>query len=78
MAEAHYKTRILPDGHLPLPDGFPATAGQEVEVTVTAGPATDKVDGWDTVEYLLQKWAGCVRGSGEGVAERHDDFLYGR
>ncbi len=34
MTPVHYKTRILPDGHLSVPEEFHARAGDEVEVTL--------------------------------------------
>ncbi len=34
MTPYHYKARILPDGHLPVPDDCHLRAGEEVEVTI--------------------------------------------
>jgi len=79
MAPIHYKAKILPDGHLPVPEGLQARAGDEVEVTIHPSVPTDgEAAARQRAEYLLRKWAGIGRGSGSGVAERHDDILYGR
>jgi hypothetical protein len=79
MAPFRYLAKILPDGQLPVPAEFPCRAGEEVEVTLRAlddGNRAAKAE--VQAKYLLQRWAGVGRGSGSGVAEQHDDHLYGR
>ena len=79
MTPFHYKARILPDGHLPVPKDFPVQAGEEVEITLLAGgQANGAAQARERAEHLLKAWAGVGRGSGTGVAERHDEHLYGR
>jgi hypothetical protein len=34
MTPFHYKAKILPDGHLPVPEDCHVRAGEEVEVTL--------------------------------------------
>ena len=79
MTPFHYKARILPDGHLPLPESFQGHAGEEVEVTVQS---SEKVNGAAEAElradHLLRTWVGVGRGSGRGIAESHDEHLYER
>ena len=36
MTPVRYAAQVLPDGHLPLPDGFPAKAGDTVQITVSS------------------------------------------
>lgn len=79
MSPFHYKARILPDGHLPLPESFPGRAGEEVEVTLLpteGGDGTGEAE--ERADHLIKKWAGRGQGSGKGVAEHHDDHLYGQ
>ncbi len=79
MTPAHYTAKVLPDGHLPLPKDFPVRAGDEVEITVAPAVPPAPADGLDArTRRFLEKWVGAGAGSGEGVAERHDDFLYER
>lgn len=78
MTPIHYTTRVLPDGHLPLPKDFPAKAGEEVDVTLMPPPEVGPSDAERRADHLLHHWAGVGRGSGAGIAERHDDFLYDR
>ncbi len=79
MTPYHYKAKILPDGHLPVPDDCHAHAGDEVEVTLLpASHGNGASEATQRADYLLKKWAGTGHGSGSGVAERHDDHLYGR
>ena len=79
MTPFRYKARILPDGHLPVPEEFHPKAGQEVEVSIsTPEAANGEAEAARCSEHLLARWAGAGRGSGTGVAERHDDHLYRR
>lgn len=79
MTPYHYKARVLPDGHLPLPQGFPARTGEELEVTVSSAPGSNgEQESAQRSEHLLKTWAGVGRGSGAGVAAQHDECLYGR
>lgn len=75
MMSIHYSTKVLPDGHLPLPREFGAKTGEEVEVTV-AHRLPPNGDAERRADHLLRQWAGVGRGSGQGVAARHDEFLY--
>jgi hypothetical protein len=79
MAPVRYSAKILPDGHLPLPEGFLGRVGDEVRVTLDAGqPELEPAEAERRAAYLLDSWAGRARGTGSGVAERHDEILYGR
>ncbi len=79
MTPFHYKARILPDGHLPLPESFHGQAGEEVEVTVLPSGEQDGAAAvTERAEHLLRTWTGVGRGSGRGVAESHDEHLYER
>jgi hypothetical protein len=78
MSSISYCARVLPDGHLPIPAGAPVGVGDLVQVTLTPIPSDDDVDALRQSEYLFQHWCGAARGSGRGVAEHHDDELYGR
>ena len=75
-----YTAKVLTDGHLPLPRGLRAHKGEELDVTVI--PADRGGNG--TAEnrkksaYLMKHWMGASRGCGTNVAEKHDDYLYGR
>lgn len=76
MTPLHYTAKVLPDGHLPLPREFEARAGEEVDVIV-AHLSPPNGDPEVRADHLLQHWAGIGRGSGTGVAARHDDLLFG-
>ena len=79
MTPFHYKAKILPDGHLPLPESFRGRTGEEVEVTLLpAESGNGMAEAEGRADHLLKEWAGIGRGSGKGSAERHDDILYGR
>jgi len=79
MTPFHYKAKILPDGHLPVPEECHVGAGEEVEVTLLpAEHCNGAAEAKERAEHLLKKWAGVGRGSGSGVAEHHDEHLYGR
>ena len=79
MTPFRYKAKILPDGHLPVPDDFHGRAGEELDVTLSPAEEVDgAAEASKRADHLLQKWAGIGRGSGSGVAERHDDHLYER
>jgi hypothetical protein len=79
MTPFHYKAKILPDGHLPVPEDCHVQAGEEVEVTLLpAKNGNGAAEAKERAEYLLKRWAGVGRGSGSGVAEHHDEHLYGR
>ena len=79
MTPFRYKARILPDGHLPVPEEFHPKAGQEVEVSITSPEDTNgEAEALRRSDHLLKRWAGAGRGSGTGVAGSHDDHLYRR
>ncbi len=79
MTPFHYKARILPDGHLPVPEDCHVRAGEEVEVTILSTASENGAEEAALrAEHLLKTWAGAGRGSGRGVAERHDEHLYER
>ncbi len=79
MTPFRYKAKILPDGHLPLPGDFPVRTGEEIEVTLSpAEPGNGAAEAIRRADHILERWAGVGRGGGSGVAERHDDHLYGR
>jgi hypothetical protein len=79
MTPFRYKARILPDGHLPVPEEFHPKAGQEVEVSITSSEdGNGEAEALQRADHLLRRWAGVARGSGTGVAGSHDDHLYRR
>jgi hypothetical protein len=79
MSPVRYTTRIFPDGHLPLPDGFTGKVGEEIQVTLQSGIADlEQATAEQRSACLLECWAGRARGTGEGVSARHDEFLYGQ
>lgn len=79
MAPFRYKARILPDGHLPVPEEFHPKAGQEVEVSISpAEDADGEGEALKRADHILARWTGVGRGSGTGVAASHDDHLYRR
>jgi hypothetical protein len=79
MTPFRYKARILPDGHLPVPEEFHPKAGQELEVSISSPEdANGDAEAIRRAEHLLNRWVGVGRGSGTGVAESHDDHLYRR
>lgn len=78
MTPFHYKARILPDGHLPLPKGFSAVEGEEVDVTIVpVNGRNSESEAGERTDYVLKTWSGVGHGSGKGVAEQHDEQLYG-
>jgi hypothetical protein len=79
MKPIHDTAKVLPDGHLPLPEDFQVRAGEEVDVVITALlPGNGDAEAPSRADHLLRDWAGIGRGSGAGVAERHDGILYPR
>jgi hypothetical protein len=78
MTPLQYNARILADGHLPLPAGFSARAGDEVLVTLTPLAPEDDASiarrQWDRVAREIE---GRVASGLPDVAEHHDDHLYG-
>ena len=80
MSEYRYHARILPDGHLPVPEGTPVQIGDEVDVVITPRPDANggaEVENRRRAQRLLTRWAGVFRSGKGDVAERHDDYLYG-
>jgi hypothetical protein len=77
MTPIRYTANVLADGHLPLPKDVPFKAGDPDEVTLVAVGDGKDAEVPDHAGYLIKHWAGIGRGSGEPVAERHDDHLYG-
>ena len=77
MTPIHYTTKVLSDGHLPLPENFPARAGDSVSVTVQSVEKDQDGDvGLRQRENGLQLLAGKGRSGKMDVSERHDDYLY--
>ena len=80
MTPVHYKAKVLPDGHLPLPEDCAAKAGEEVEVTVApASPAPrptsdEEVGRWQR-DNVLRDLVGIANSGLTDGAERHDDYL---
>ncbi|MBI2932655.1 MAG: hypothetical protein HYY16_13490 [Planctomycetes bacterium] len=79
MTPIRYTARILPDGHVPVPEGISVHAGDEVEVILTpAVPANGDALARQQWDYFKRTWLGAARGCGADVAAKHDDILYGR
>lgn len=79
MEHIEYKARILPDGHLPLPEGVPAKAGDEVHVTIALPETPDgEAEARKRSDYLFKHWVGVVQSGRSDGARRHDDYLYER
>jgi hypothetical protein len=79
MTPIRYKARILPDGHLPVPEELQAHAGDEVEVTVAPAVATDgETLARERWEYFKRTWLGKFRSGCSDLAANHDEYLYGR
>jgi len=78
MEQIEYKARILPDGHLPLPEGIPAKAGDEVHVTITLPETPDaEAKALKQWEHLRGHWMGAIETGLSDGALRHDDYIYG-
>ena len=78
MTPVHYKARVLPDGHLPLPENCGVKTGDEVEVTLAPPVAgSDEEKGARQRDYGRKHWAGAFQSGLTDVAEHHDDYLYG-
>ena len=76
MTPVRYTTEILPDGHLPLPAGFPGRAGERVDVSVSPAEAAD-----DSVARRQreegQKVAGSLATGTTDGGVNHDKYIYG-
>jgi hypothetical protein len=72
-----YKARILPDGHLPLPEGIPAKVGDEIKVTIALpeGPVSVE-EARKQSDFRLKHWKGVVKSGLSDGALRHDNYLY--
>ena len=80
MSEYRYQARILPDGHLPVPEGAPVHAGDEVDVVLTPRAKTNgttEAENRRRAQRLLTHWAGIFKSGRGDLAQRHDDYLYG-
>ncbi len=78
MTPVHYKSKVLPDGHLPLPADAHANVGDEVEVTIVpVSTESDEEIGRRQREEGL-KMAGIIHSGKSDVSVRHDDYLYGK
>ena len=78
MGPMRYRATILPDGHLPLPDGYPGRAGDEIDVTLDPGPALpDEETARRQYENLRANWAGAAKNGPGDLARDHDEYLYG-
>lgn len=77
MSEYRYHARILPDGHVPVPEGVGVRAGDEVEITLTPVAPANGAAAKERSRYVLSRWCGIARTGRTDVAERHDEHLYG-
>jgi len=80
MSEYRYHARILPDGHLPLPEGAAVRAGDEVDVVITPKADTSgnaEAENRRRAQRLLTRWASIFKSNKGDLSERHDDYLYG-
>lgn len=78
MKPIEYKARVLPDGHLPLPEGIPAKVGDELMVTIALPELPVSVEeARKQSEYRLNHWKGVVKSGLSDGALRHDDYIYG-
>ena len=78
MAPIEYRTKVLADGHVSLPEGLRLLTGDEVRIIIV--PTNGNVEEAEAelqTEYLLRNWCGVARGSGKPNALNHDDELYG-
>lgn len=79
MTPIRYKAKILPDGHLPAPEGLHVQPGDDVEITVSPAPVADgEALARERWQYFRRNWLGKFRGTESDVAARHDEYLYGR
>lgn len=79
MKSIEYNAKVLPDGHLPLPEGMPAKAGDELKVTIALPEDLESVaEARKQSDHLFKHWKGVVRSGVSDSARRHDDYLYGR
>jgi len=79
MKPIEYSARILPDGHLPLPEGVPAKVGDELKVTIVLPEAPNGAEeARKRSDYLFKHWKGVVQSGVSDGAQRHDDYLYER
>jgi hypothetical protein len=79
MTPIRYTAEILPDGHLPLPQGFPGRAGERVNVTL-ASTEEESADALGRRQWAnaIQDLAGAVSSGLTDVSVNHDDYLYGK
>jgi len=64
---------ILENGHLQVPDSCLALEGQLVKVIVLP---TEIISTPIKTNVALAKLTGIAQGTGESIAEKHDDYLY--
>jgi len=64
---------ILKNGYLQVPDSCSNLEGQLVKVIVLLPETTSTPT---KTNIALSKLAGIAQGTGEPIAEKHDDYLY--
>lgn len=64
---------ILKNGYLQVPDSCSSWEGQLVKVIVLPPEATSTPI---KTNIALSKLTGIAQGTGESIAEKHDDYLY--
>jgi len=67
---------ILQKGCLKVPDSCSSWEGQLVRVIVLSPGVQEMVSTSTKTNIALSKLAGIAQGTGESVAEKHDDYLY--
>lgn len=78
MGPIRYKAKLLPDGHIAVPPELQAHPGEEFEVQIAKTlelPTEDEVR--RQIQFLRDHWMGVAKGTGESIAQDHDEYLYG-
>jgi non-ribosomal peptide synthetase component E (peptide arylation enzyme) len=68
---------ILQQGSLKIPAYCSNWEGQVVKVIILHPDAQEVLTAPIKTNLALTKLAGIAQGSGESIAEKHDDYLYG-
>lgn len=78
MTPIRYTAKVLPDGHLPLPEGYALKVGDPVDVTLAAIAGETDDDVARRQREAGRKVAGSLATGTTDGGTNHDKYIYGK